>query len=44
MAKVFIDPGHNYSGADTGAAGFGLKEQDISVLVAQRLKPMLEKN
>ncbi len=44
MAKVFIDPGHNFSGADTGAAGFGLKEQDVSVLIAQRLRPMLEKN
>ncbi len=44
MYKVFIDPGHNHDGADTGAAGFGLKEQDISVLIAQKLRPMLEKN
>lgn len=44
MKKVYIDPGHNYSGADTGATGFGLKEQDVTVLVAQKLKPMLEKS
>ena len=41
MAKVYIDPGHNYSGADTGAVGFGLKEQDVTVQVAQKLKSML---
>ena len=42
MAKVYIDPGHNYSGADTGAVGFGLKEQDVTVQVAQKLKSMLK--
>ena len=41
--KIFIDPGHNHSGADTGAAGNGLKEQDITYLVASKVKPILER-
>ncbi len=41
MTKIYIDPGHNYSGADTGAVGFGLKEQDITVEIASKLKPLL---
>lgn len=40
--KIFIDAGHNDSKVDTGAAGNGLKEQDItfamSTLLAERLK------
>ena len=40
--KIFIDPGHNYSGLDTGAHGNGLKEQDITYLIAERLKAKLE--
>ncbi|MEI3158991.1 MAG: hypothetical protein V8T08_05130 [Monoglobus pectinilyticus] len=27
MAKIYIDPGHNASGADTGAVGYGLKNK-----------------
>lgn len=27
--KVYIDAGHNYNGVDTGAAGFGIREQGI---------------
>ena len=29
MAKIYIDPGHNPTGNDTGAVGYGLKEQDV---------------
>ena len=41
MAKIYIDPGHNCSGADTGAVGFGLKEQDVSVQIGVLLRDML---
>ena len=41
--KIFIDPGHNHRGADTGAAGNGLKEQDITYLIASKVKPILER-
>ena len=34
--KIYLDPGHNHSGADTGACGNGLKEQDITWLIAAR--------
>ncbi len=40
--KIMLDPGHNVSGADTGAAGFGLREQDVTFGIAARLKPLLE--
>ncbi len=39
--KVFIDAGHNYSGADTGAVGNGLREQDVNFGIAERLKNLL---
>ena len=35
--KIFIDPGHNYSGADTGAVGNGLREQNVSYFVGSYL-------
>lgn len=41
---VVIDPGHNYSGVDTGATGNGLREQDITYYIAEKLKPILEAN
>lgn len=41
---VVVDPGHNYSVTDTGAVGNGLREQDITYYVAEKLKPMLERN
>ncbi len=41
MAKIYIDPGHNATGADTGAVGFGIKEQDISVKIGVILRDML---
>lgn len=39
---VVIDPGHNYSGVDTGAVGNGLREQDITYYIAEKVKPLLE--
>ena len=44
ILKILIDAGHNYEGADTGAAGNGLREQDITYQIAAALKPMLEQN
>lgn len=41
--KVFLDPGHNHSGYDTGAYGYGLKEQDITYLIAEKVKSKLER-
>lgn len=41
MAKIYIDPGHNHSGADTGAVGFGLKEQDVTVEIGVKLCDLL---
>ena len=42
--KVCIDPGHNNSGADTGAQGNGLHEELITLDIALRLKPLLKYN
>lgn len=39
--KIYIDAGHNYSGADTGAIGNGLREQDITFYVSTLLKEYL---
>lgn len=39
--KIFIDAGHNYSGADTGAFGNGLKEQEITFYISDKLKSLL---
>ncbi len=39
--KVFIDAGHNYTGSDTGAQGHGLREQDITFSIADKLKALL---
>lgn len=41
MTKIYIDPGHNHSGADAGAAGNGLREQDITYLIASRVEKIL---
>jgi len=40
-AKIFIDAGHNDSGWNTGAAGNGLREQDITYNVAKKLGDLL---
>ncbi len=42
--KVCIDPGHNSYGADTGAEGNGLREQDLTLNICRRIKPLLESN
>ena len=39
MTKIFIDPGHNPTGNDTGAVGYSLKEQEVTVEKAKKLKP-----
>ena len=39
--RICIDPGHNYSDYDTGAVGNGLREQDITFEIADRLKKLL---
>ena len=44
MPRICIDPGHNSSGFDTGAQGNGLLEQDITLNISLRLKPLLEAN
>lgn len=41
--KIFIDAGHNDSGADIGANGNGLREQDITYGVAMKLGALLQK-
>ena len=42
--KICIDAGHNYSGADTGAVGNRLKEQDITFYIADKLKTLFISN
>jgi len=42
MKKIFIDPGHNYSGFDTGASGNGLREQDITFQISEKLSKLLK--
>lgn len=39
--KIFIDQGHNPSGPNTGAEGFGLKEQDITYQTGIELAKLL---
>ena len=39
--KICIDAGHNNSGYDTGASGWGLREQDISFQIAHKLAAKL---
>lgn len=42
--RVFIDAGHNFSGCDTGATGNGLREQDITFKIADKLRVLLSEN
>lgn len=44
MPIICLDPGHNGSGADAGAEGSGLREQDLTLDIALQLKPLLEYN
>jgi len=39
--KIFIDQGHNPTGHNTGAEGFGVKEQDVTYQVGIYLAEML---
>lgn len=39
--KIFIDPGHNATGGDRGASGFGLLEEDASFGIGARLAELL---
>jgi len=41
VKKIVIDPGHG--GKDPGATAHGLKEKNVTLAVAKRLKPALEK-
>lgn len=40
--KIFIDQGHNPSGHNTGAEGFGVREQDVTYIVGLYLSQLLE--
>ena len=40
--KVFLDAGHNFAPPDTGAAGFGLREQDVTFEIADTVRALLE--
>lgn len=42
--KIFIDQGHNPSGSNMGAEGFGLKEQDITYQVGVYLADLLRRD
>lgn len=42
--KIFLDPGHNYSGGDTGAQNGEWKEQNITFEIATRVKDLLVMN
>jgi len=44
MPSVCLDPGHNSTGADTGATGNGLREQDVTLAICKDLKPLLQYN
>ena len=42
--KIYIDQGHNPQAPNTGAEGNGLREQDITYEVGQRLATLLRQN
>ena len=42
--KIFIDQGHNPSGANAGAEGNGLREQDVTYIVGRYLYDLLSAN
>lgn len=44
MTKICIDPGHNSIGVDTGAQGNGLREQDLTLDIALKLRDILKSN
>lgn len=44
MPIIVLDPGHNSNGADTGAVGNGLREQDVTLAICRELRPLLQYN
>ena len=42
--KIYVDQGHNPSGHNTGAEGFGIREQDVTYNVGVYLAQMLQAN
>ena len=42
MKKIFLDPGHG--GKDPGASGNGIKEKDITLLIAKKTRDLLLAN
>lgn len=42
MVKIFIDPGHG--GSDSGATANGLKEKDVTLKIALKLRDILNNN
>ena len=42
--KIYIDQGHNPTGPNAGAEGFGLREQDVNYAVGQYLAQLLRDN
>jgi len=44
MPIICLDPGHNKTGPDAGAQGNGLFEQDLTLDIARRLRPLLQFN
>ena len=44
MPKIYIDQGHNPDPPNTGAEGNGLREQDITYEVGQRLAALLRRS
>lgn len=39
MFKVYLDPGHG--GSDTGSSGNGLREKDVTLAIAEKIKKIL---
>lgn len=44
MKIICLDPGHNGYGADTGAVGNNLKEQDLTLDISLKLRTLLQAN
>jgi N-acetylmuramoyl-L-alanine amidase len=42
LTKVYLDPGHG--GSDPGAVGNGLKEKDITLVIAKKMAETLQEN
>lgn len=44
MTTIILDAGHQSSGSDTGASGQGLLEQNLTLDICRRIKPLLQHN